>query len=269
MTSLPIPKPGAHDILIQLDAAGIGVWDPAMRAGEFEVGPTTFPKVIGNDGAGTVVAVGGDVKRFQVGSRVYAYSMEGGFYAEYVAVSEDNAASTPPSMNAVDAGALGADGITALRGLDVHLKLVAGLRLMIFGASGGIGHLAAQLAKRMGAQVFAVASGTDGVDLVKRLGADGGRRRARTRRRPSGATVCARGVRRGARLDERSGRRRGAGAREAWGALRLSERSRARAERTSGRGRVGLRRHPRRRRVCSPQSTHRIGAVSCGARPCL
>ena len=172
VTSLPLPKPGAHEILIQVDAAGIGVWDPSIRAGEFELGATTFPKVIGNDGAGTVVEVGAKAKRFQVGSRVYAYSMEGGFYAEYVAVSEDNAAAMPPSMSALEAGALGADGVTALLGLDDQLKIAAGQRLMIFGASGGIGHLAVQLAKRMGAQVFAIASGRDGVDLVKRLGAD-------------------------------------------------------------------------------------------------
>jgi NADPH:quinone reductase-like Zn-dependent oxidoreductase len=67
---------------------------------------------------------------------------------------------------------LGADGVTALRGLDDQLHLSAGQALMVYGASGGIGHLAVQLAKRMGARVLAVASGTDGVELVRRLGAD-------------------------------------------------------------------------------------------------
>src|SRR6185369_2394593 len=69
-------------------------------------------------------------------------------------------------------GALGADGITALRGLDDTLHLKKGERLMIFGASGGIGHIAVQLAKRIGAKVLAIASQADGVSLVKRLGAD-------------------------------------------------------------------------------------------------
>jgi NADPH:quinone reductase-like Zn-dependent oxidoreductase len=119
-----------------------------------------------------VVAVGELVTRFRVGERVYAYSMDGGFYAEYVAVNEDNVAPIPPGLDPEEAGALGADGVTALRGLDDELELRAGQTLMIFGASGGIGHIAVQLAKRIGAEVLAVASGADGVELVLRLGAD-------------------------------------------------------------------------------------------------
>ena len=170
--SLPVPKPGEYEVLIQLDTAGIGVWDPYVREGEIPTGEQRFPRVIGNDGAGTVVAAGDRVTRFRIGERVYAYSMDGGFYAEYVAVNEDNVAPIPPGVEPDEAGALGADGITALRGLDDELRLQAGETLMIFGASGGIGHIAVQLAKRMGARVLAIASGSDGVDLVRRLGAD-------------------------------------------------------------------------------------------------
>jgi NADPH:quinone reductase len=170
--SLPVPRPGAFEVLIQLDTAGIGAWDPFVRTGEIPSAPRRFPRVIGNDGAGTVVAAGDHVTRFRVGERVYAYSMDGGFYAEYVAVHEDNVAPVPPGVNMDEAGALGADGVTALRGLDDELRLEAGETLMIFGASGGIGHIAVQLAKRIGAKVLAVASGPDGVALVKRLGAD-------------------------------------------------------------------------------------------------
>lgn len=168
---LPVPKPGANEVLIRLDAAGIGVWDPYVRTGEFEIGERRFPKVIGNDGAGKVVAVGSRVKGFRQGDRVYAYSMDGGFYAEYATVQQENVAKIPSGLTAEQAGALGADGITALCGLDA-LKLARGQKLVVFGASGGIGHLAVQLAKRMGAEVFAVASGDDGVALVRRLGAD-------------------------------------------------------------------------------------------------
>jgi NADPH:quinone reductase-like Zn-dependent oxidoreductase len=170
--TLPVPRPGRKQVLIRLDAAGIGVWDPYVRSGEFEIGPKRFPKVIGNDGAGEVVAVGRGVRRFRVGDRVYAYSMEGGFYAEYVALDEDEIAPIPQGLSAEEAGALGADGVTALRGLDDQLHLAAGQTLMVYGASGGIGHLAVQLAKRMGARVLAVASGPDGVELVRKLGAD-------------------------------------------------------------------------------------------------
>ncbi|HWA87855.1 MAG TPA: NADP-dependent oxidoreductase [Opitutus sp.] len=172
MHSLPVPKPKSHEVEIQLDTCGVGVWDPEVRTGDLKFGPTRFPLVMGNDGAGTVVSTGIDVSRFRVGDRVYGYAMQGGFYAEYVTVKEDNVAAIPPGLDMHEAGALGADGITALRGLDDQLHLRAGEKLMIFGASGGIGHIAVQLAKRIGADVLAVASGRDGVDLVTRLGAD-------------------------------------------------------------------------------------------------
>jgi NADPH2:quinone reductase len=170
--SLPVPRPKPNEILIRLDVAGIGVWDPYVREGGLETKPPEFPRVIGNDGAGVVVAVGAEAKRFRVGERVYAFSMEGGFYAEYVAVAEDNAALIPPGLKTDEAGALGADGVTALCGLEDQLHLKAGETLLVFGASGGIGHLAVQLAKRMGARVLAIASGPDGVELVRWLGAD-------------------------------------------------------------------------------------------------
>jgi NADPH:quinone reductase-like Zn-dependent oxidoreductase len=173
LKSLPVPRPKKREVLIRLDTAGIGVWDPEVREGDVELGPKRkFPRIIGNDGAGTVVAVGSGVRRFKPGQRVYAYAFEGGFYAEYVAVSADDVARIPPGLDAREAGALGADGITALRGLDDTLRLKKGETLMIVGASGGIGHIAVQLAKRMGAKVLAVASKPDGVGLVRRLGAD-------------------------------------------------------------------------------------------------
>src|SRR5690242_11609556 len=156
--TLPVPQPGAGEVLIRLDSAGIGVWDPYVRSGELELGKRQFPQVIGNDGAGEVVAVGAGAKRHRVGDRVYAYGMGGGFYAEYVAIDEDLTAPIPPGMSPEEAGPLGADGITALRGLDDQLRLARGESLMVFGASGGIGHLAVQLAKRLGARVLAVAS---------------------------------------------------------------------------------------------------------------
>jgi NADPH:quinone reductase-like Zn-dependent oxidoreductase len=173
LKSLPVPRPKARDVLIRLETAGIGVWDPEVRAGDVELGPKRkFPRIIGNDGAGTVVDVGRAVKRFKVGDRVYAFAYEGGFYAEYVAVPANDVARVPPGLRPREAGALGADGITALRGLDDTLRLKKGETLMIFGASGGIGHIAVQLAKRIGAKVLAVASRADGVSLVRRLGAD-------------------------------------------------------------------------------------------------
>lgn len=170
--TLPVPVPGEHEVLLRVDTAGIGVWDPWVREGGMDDGSTRFPYVIGNDGAGVVAAVGPKVRRLRVGDRAYGYQMKGGFYAEYARLREDRAAPIPKGMDAKEAGALGADGITALRGLEDQLHLRSGQSLMIIGASGGIGHIAVQLARRIGVRVLAVASRPDGVKLVQRLGAD-------------------------------------------------------------------------------------------------
>ncbi|GMU00205.1 NADP-dependent oxidoreductase [Corallococcus caeni] len=176
--TVSVPTCGDDEVLVRVAAAGIGAWDWMEREGqmaEMLPGGPKFPYVPGADGAGEVVAVGKGVKDLQVGDQVYGsafLSTKGGFYAEYVAVKGDQAARIPKGLKVEQAAALAADGITALRGLEDHLQLKSGQRLLIFGANGGIGHMALQFAKRMGAKVLAVASGEDGVDLARRLGAD-------------------------------------------------------------------------------------------------
>jgi NADPH:quinone reductase-like Zn-dependent oxidoreductase len=175
---LPVPEVATDEILIRVDTAGVGVWDPFEREGgfakEFGAQPN-FPHVLGWDGAGTVEEVGDDVHNLKRGDRVYGINFmnpKGGFYAEYTVIKANNAAMIPPALSTRDAGVLATDGVTALDGLDKALQLKAGEAILILGASGGIGHLAVQLAKRMKARVLAVASGPDGVEFVKRLGAD-------------------------------------------------------------------------------------------------
>ena len=176
--NLPIPEIEAGEVLIRVEAAGVGAWDPYEREGRFVeimgVKPK-FPYVLGTDGAGTIESVGKDVTRFKKGDRVYAAELanpKGGFYAQYTAVKADNVSLIPGSLSIEQAAVLLSDGLTALIGLEKVLGLKAGESLMVFGASGGIGHLAIQLAKRIGATVFAIASGNDGVQLAKKLGAD-------------------------------------------------------------------------------------------------
>ncbi len=175
---LPIPQIEAHEVLIRVEAAGVGAWDPFEREGGFvEITglKPTFPYVLGTDGAGTIAAVGKDVSRFKEGDRVYAAELanpKGGFYAQYAAVKADHTSLIPGHLTTEEAAVLPTDALTALTGLEKVLGLKSGESLMVFGASGGIGHLALQLAKRLGANVFAIASGDDGVQFAKKLGAD-------------------------------------------------------------------------------------------------
>jgi NADPH:quinone reductase-like Zn-dependent oxidoreductase len=156
----------------------VGVWDPFEREGGFakEFGmQTNFPHVLGSDGAGIVEEVGNEVHVHKRGDRVYGINFmnpKGGFYAEYTVIKASHAATIPQALSTRDAGVLAVDGVTALNGLDKTLQLKAGESILILGASGGVGHLAVQLAERMKARVLAVASGQDGVEFVKRLGAE-------------------------------------------------------------------------------------------------
>jgi NADPH:quinone reductase len=171
---LPIPEPGPNEILIRLDAAGVGVWDASIRDGSWRApGRPRFPLVPGVDGAGVVVAKGSRVRRFGLGDRVYAYEFgerHGGFYAEYVAVQAVHAGQVPKSWTLETAAAGAATGLTALQGIDA-LQVRQGQRVLIFGASGAVGTLAVQFAAQTGAHVIGTASGDAAQRLVRRLGA--------------------------------------------------------------------------------------------------
>lgn len=177
--TLPVPSPAPDEVLIKVDTAGVGVWDIPDRDGtlaKMRDSEPSFPYILGRDAAGTIVQTGAEVNQFQEGDKVYAFGPpdpEANLNAEYATANVKNVAPIPESLNFREAGVLPTDGVTALCGLDQALKLKPGETLLVFGASGGIGHLAVQLAKRLGAEVFAIASGQDGVSLAQDLGADG------------------------------------------------------------------------------------------------
>ena len=168
-----VPDVGAAEVLIEVAYAGVGAWDPLEREGGFvEITgeQPDFPFTPGGDGSGTVAAVGPGVEKFGVGDAVYG--LGGGFYAEYVALDEHYVSPVPDGLDLAAAGAMPIVALTALHGLVDELRVAAGEHLLITGASGDVGHVAVQLAKRLGARVLAVASGADGVQAVRDLGAD-------------------------------------------------------------------------------------------------
>jgi NADPH2:quinone reductase len=171
----PVPTPGPDEVLIRLQAAGVGTWDAAIRDGSWRrPGAPTFPLVPGTDGAGFIVAKGARVRRFRVGDRVYAYEFgnpKGGFYAEYVVARAEHVGRVPPGLDTLQAGAAVPTGLTALQGVDARLRVRRGQTVLIFGASGAVGTLAVQFARQRGAHVLATASGRQAATLVRRLGA--------------------------------------------------------------------------------------------------
>jgi NADPH:quinone reductase-like Zn-dependent oxidoreductase len=171
----PVPKPGPNEVLIRLQAAGVGSWDAAIRDGSWRrPGAPRFPLVPGTDGAGVIAAKGARVRRFRIGERVYAYEFgnsKGGFYAEYAVAKAEHVGRIPPGFDTLQAGAVVPTGLTALQGIDAKLHLRRGQTVLIFGASGAVGSLAVQFARQRGARVLATATGQRATRLVRRLGA--------------------------------------------------------------------------------------------------
>jgi NADPH:quinone reductase len=175
LRTLPVPEPGPGEVLIQMYAAGLGYWDARVRDGTWAEEGVKLPLVLGTDGAGVVVAKGAHVRRLHEGDRVIAYRYDnpkGGFHAEYVAVDADHVVAAPERLTPLEAGAVAATGLTAVQGIDDVLHVTEGQTVLVFGASGAVGTLAVQFAKRRGARVLAAASGQDGMALAKQLGAD-------------------------------------------------------------------------------------------------
>jgi NADPH:quinone reductase-like Zn-dependent oxidoreductase len=128
--------------------------------------------VLGTDGAGIVAAKGARVRRFRVGDRVWAINPRRGFYAEYVVVKAQDAGRVPRRLDLLRAGAAAATGLTALQGIDDALQMRRQETLLIFGASGAVGTLAVQFAKRRRARVLTTVRGGEAAAFVRRLGAD-------------------------------------------------------------------------------------------------
>ena len=175
---VPVPSIGDDDVLIKVEYAGIGQWDTFEREGGYDemLGVhSKFPYILGSEGSGTIYNKGKKVDNLDIGDKVYApgfLNPQGGFYAEFVAIDSKYVLKIPDALPVKEASVISGVGLTALRGLEDVLRLKKDESIMIFGASGGIGHLAVQLAQNMGARVFAIASGEDGVAMLRKLGVD-------------------------------------------------------------------------------------------------
>ena len=172
-----IDKPGIgdHDVLIRVRAAGVNPADWAIVSGLPYIARPIYglrkPKnsVRGTDVAGTVEAVGSGVTRFKPGDEVFGWS--NGSYAEYTAAAEDSLALKPANLTFEQAAAVPMAGLVALQAIRDHGKVGPGQKVLINGASGGIGTFAVQIAKALGADVTGVCS-TRNVEMVRSIGAD-------------------------------------------------------------------------------------------------
>lgn len=174
MGDVPEPLPGAHDVLIEVHAASVNVLDSKIRSGEFKlILPYSFPLVLGNDCAGVVIEVGAAVKGFKPGDAVYARVPEQriGTFAERIAVEQNAVALKPANLSMEQAAGIPLVALTAWQALVDIARLQKGQKVLIHAGSGGVGTIAIQLAKHLGA-VVATTTSTANVEWVKALGAD-------------------------------------------------------------------------------------------------
>jgi len=174
----PIPKKG--QILVEVHAAGLNPFDRTMRSGIYKAMiPLQFPSTPGGDFAGVVTELvppaGGGVSDFKVGDEVYgtAIILNGGSgaYAQFAAANSANCALKPKTASFEGAAGLPLVGVSAIQALEENIQLERGEKILIHGGAGGIGHVAIQLAKSIGAYVATTVS-TDDKEFVKGLGAD-------------------------------------------------------------------------------------------------
>jgi len=171
---VPEPIVGAHDVLVRVEAAGLNPLEEKIRAGEFkQVLPYKLPLIPGNDVAGTVIRVGVGVRGFKPGDEVYARPDQGriGTFAERIAVAEGDLALKPASISMHEAGSLPLVALTAWQALVERGRVRPGQNVLIHAGAGGVGSVAIQLVKHLGASVATTASGSN-ADFVRELGAD-------------------------------------------------------------------------------------------------
>jgi NADPH:quinone reductase-like Zn-dependent oxidoreductase len=170
----PRPEPQAGEVLVRVHAAGVNPIDWKVREGHMkDFWPHKFPLILGWDLSGVVEELGTGVSRFKIGDEVYSVpdSTRNGAYADYIVVRESELALKPNSLHHIRAAALPLAAVTAWQALFDAGQLVSGQRMLIHGGSGGVGHVAVQLAKWKGAYVFATAS-TKNQELLRELGVD-------------------------------------------------------------------------------------------------
>ncbi|QAS53219.1 NADP-dependent oxidoreductase [Halobacillus litoralis] len=171
---IEMPVAGSKQVVVELHATSINPIDWKLREGYLkEMLNFEFPIILGWDAAGTIKEVGSEVNKFEVGDRVFARpaTTRFGTYAEYTAIDEDLLAHLPENVSFEEAAAVPLAGLTAWQCLVDFADIQEGDRVLIHAGSGGVGHYAIQLAKKMGAYVATTASGKNR-DWVEELDVD-------------------------------------------------------------------------------------------------
>ncbi len=168
LREMPRPIPGPDEVLIRVEAAGVGLWDAKVRRGQ--IGERSFPLILGWESTGIIEQTGANVTGLMVGDAVYCYVPQVGHYAEYIAAPANLVARRPRSLDGVHVAAIPVNGLTAHQSITDELGLRAGETVLITAAAGATGSFAVQIAAHQGAHVIATASARNH-EYLRELGA--------------------------------------------------------------------------------------------------
>ena len=174
ISDVPQPALLADSVLIEVHAASVNPVDGIVQAGYLkEMMPITFPFTMGFDVSGVVVEVGDQVRKFKIGDEVFSRpnGMQAGTIAEYAVIKEEELAIKPSNISHQEAASIPLVGLTAWQAMVTKGKLQKGQKILIHAGSGGVGTLAIQMAKHLGAEVATTTSAVN-AEMVKNLGAD-------------------------------------------------------------------------------------------------
>ena len=169
---VPRPAPGRHEVLVRVEAAGVGPWDGWIRAGKSAL-PQPLPLTLGSDLSGEIVALGPEVSGLRVGDHVFGVTNPQfvGAYAEFALASAAMVSSKPASLTHLEAASVPVIAVTAWQALFDQAEVKPGQTVVIHGAAGNVGAYTVQLARDAGVRAVATA-GTDDLSFVRELGAD-------------------------------------------------------------------------------------------------
>ena len=174
LAEVPLPVLKENEVMVEVHASGLNLLDSKIKSGEFKlILPYKFPLILGHDVAGVISQVGKNVKQFKIGDEVYSRPSDFsiGTFAEFIAVNERDVALKPKNVSMEEAASFPLVALTAWQALVEIADLKKGQKVFIQAGSGGVGTIAIQLAKHLGATVAATASEKSFV-MLKELGAD-------------------------------------------------------------------------------------------------
>jgi len=174
MIDMPLPSLKDNDVMVQIHASGLNLLDSKIKSGEFKlILPYKLPLILGHDAAGIITGVGKNVKQFKVGNEVYSRPSDFriGTFAEFIAIDEKDVALKPQNLSMEEAASLPLVALTVWQALVEKADLKKGQKVFIQAGSGGVGTIAIQIAKYLGATVATTAS-EKSFAMLKDLGAD-------------------------------------------------------------------------------------------------